>query len=254
MEGLFLVLMRTVVPTAALGAVLLVPGSLSADALPPAPGAGGGMRAPRADAPTAAELLAAVGGCVQVSRGAYRTDASAARETVPVCGKTGVVHWKADLDIDCDGRRGTHCNERTDPYFSPMTAFTQSDGRYLSAEQLPFIVVPAPSSRWRYADHGVKGGSVVAVVYRTQVLYAVVGDSGPAGVIGEASYAAAEALGIPPDPRTGGVASGVTYIVFTGTRVQPIESHRAAVIEGERQARAFVARRGTARTAPGPWG
>ncbi|MGX2998663.1 glycoside hydrolase family 75 protein [Streptomyces sp. JNUCC 64] len=243
---------RTAVLATALGTVLLVPGALSADALPPAPRPAPGTtdpavpadgRAPDEGTVPAAGLLAAVRGCDRVSAGSYRTDASAARATVPVCGKPGVVYWKADLDVDCDGRPGTHCNARTDPHFSAMTAFTQSDGRYLSAERLPFVVVPAPSARWRYADHGVRGGSAVAVVYRDRVLYGVVGDTGPAGIIGEASHAAAKALGIPADPRTGGVASGVTYIVFTGTRVRPIESHRAAVTEGERLARALVARR-----------
>ncbi len=42
----------------------------------------------------------------------------------------------------------------------------------------------------------------------------MVGDTGPDEIIGEASYATAKALGIDPDPETGGTDSGVTYIVF----------------------------------------
>ncbi|MBQ1088905.1 glycoside hydrolase family 75 protein [Streptomyces sp. B93] len=188
----------------------------------------------------AADLLARVEECDQISKGRYRTDAGAP-ETVPVCGTEEAVFWKADLDIDCDGRPGPLCNRRTDPYFSDTTAFTQSDGRYLDAERLPYIVVPVPSRRWDHGAHGVRGGSVAAVVYEDRVRYAVVGDRGPHDIIGEASYAAAAALGIRPDPRGGGTDSGVTYIVFKDSRVSPIEDIAAAVATGERLARKFIA-------------
>jgi hypothetical protein len=69
----------------------------------------------------------------------------------------------------------------------------------------------------------------------------VVGDTGPAGVIGEASYATASALGLSPDPEGGGAAADVTYIVFKNSEVSPIESHQAAVRLGGRLAREFVA-------------
>ncbi|MER8223827.1 glycoside hydrolase family 75 protein [Streptomyces sp. NPDC094143] len=191
---------------------------------------------------TATGLLAKVRDCAPVSRGRYRSDYGAPA-TIPVCGTGDAVYWKADMDIDCDGRPGPRCNRGTDPYFAPGTAFAQSDGRPLSAERLPFIVVPAPSRIWDYRDHGVRGGSVVAVIHRDRVQYAVVGDTGPQHIIGEASYAAAEALGIRPDPHGGGVASGVTYIVFKNTRVSPIEDHAAAVAAGERAAKRFVGAR-----------
>ncbi|MET7656104.1 glycoside hydrolase family 75 protein, partial [Streptomyces sp. NPDC005486] len=105
---------------------------------------------------------------------------------------------------------------------------------------LPYIVVPGVSSIWDHRDHGVGGGSVAAVVYQDRVQYAVVGDTGPREIIGEASYATAKALGIRPDPRGGGTPSGVTYIVFRNSRATPIESHVSAVEVGERLARLFV--------------
>lgn len=188
---------------------------------------------------SAADLLSKVRKCDPVSRGRYRSD-SRAPARIPVCGARGAVFWKADMDIDCDGRPGRHCNRRTDPYFSAATAFQQSDGRHLNAERLPYIVVPTPSDIWDHGDHGIHGGSVAAVVYRGRVRYAVVGDVGPRDIIGEASYATAKALGIPPDPRSGGTASGVTYIVFKGTRVSPIEDAAVATRTGERLAREFV--------------
>ncbi|MET7453419.1 glycoside hydrolase family 75 protein [Streptomyces sp. NPDC005574] len=187
----------------------------------------------------AADLLAKVRDCVPVSAGRYRSDAGRPA-TIPVCGARGAVFWKADMDIDCDGRPGPRCNGRTDPLFSEATAFQQSDGRHLSAERLPYIVVPAASALWNHREHGVHGGSVAAVVHRGRVRYAVVGDVGPYDIIGEASYATAEALGVRADPRRGGAASGVTYIVFKDTRVTPIENHQAAERLGERLAKEFV--------------
>ncbi|CAM5732898.1 glycoside hydrolase family 75 protein [Streptomyces fumanus] len=196
----------------------------------------------REDGPVrAADLLTAVRDCEPVSRGRFRADAQAAAD-IPVCGTTGAVFWKADLDIDCDGRPGARCNRRTDPYFTAATACPGSDGRPLDAERLPYIVVPAPDTRWDHRAHGVRCGSVAAVVYRDRVRYAVVGDIGPRGVIGEGSYALAESLGIRTDPRTGGVPSGVTYIVFDDSRAEPVDDVRAASRTGERLARRLISR------------
>lgn len=226
---------------AAAGLALLAPVTPSAAARP-SPAAAGAPGARQEGSVSAADLLARVRDCTPVSRGRYRTD-EGAPATVPVCGTDEAVFWTADMDIDCDGRPGTRCNSRTDPLFSEATAYTQSDGRYLSAETLPYIVVPGVSALWDHHAHGVYGGSVAAVVYRDRVQYAVVGDVGPREIIGEASYATAEALGIRPDPHGGGTPSGVTYIVFRNSRATPIESHASAVAVGERLARQFA--RGT---------
>ncbi|WP_324787802.1 glycoside hydrolase family 75 protein [Streptomyces sp. H51] len=188
---------------------------------------------------TAAALLARARPCVQVSRGRYRTDVGRPAD-IRVCGTRDAVYWKADLDIDCDGRPGPRCNGDTDPAFSTATAFTQSDGRHLSAERVPYIVVPAASRIWDHRRHGIRGGSVAAVVYRDRVQYAVVGDIGPKGIIGEASYATAAGLGIRPDPQGGGVSSGVTYIVFKRSLARPVQSRGAVVTAGERLALKFM--------------
>ncbi|GGQ42853.1 glycoside hydrolase family 75 protein [Streptomyces mutabilis] len=188
---------------------------------------------------SAADLLARVRDCEPVSEGRYRSDAGAPAD-IPVCGARDAVYWKADLDVDCDGRPGDHCNSRTDPHFTPATAYTQSDGRPLDAERLPYVVVPEPSDIWDHREHEVHGGSVAAVVHGDRVRYAVVGDIGPRRLIGEASYAAAKSLGIPADPHAGGTDSGVTYIVFKDSEVEPIEDQAAAQETGERLAREFV--------------
>lgn len=241
---------------AAAGAVLLAasalpPGARPAAALdtphPPHP-------APRSGAPgppparsslhpegpvTAGALLAKVQGCAPVSQGRYRTDLDKPAD-IPVCGKKGAVFWKADLDIDCDGQVTARCNRRTDPWFHGETAFHRSDGRPLDAQTLPYVVVPAPSAIWDHTSSGIRGGAVAALVHRDRVEYAVVGDTGPAGIVGEASYAAAHSLGIDPDPSRGGTPSGVTYILFKDSRVTPIESRSAAVELGGRLARKFL--------------
>ncbi|MDQ1035080.1 hypothetical protein QFZ75_001496 [Streptomyces sp. V3I8] len=122
-------------------------------------------------------------GCSQVSRGRYRTDAGK-RATVAVCGRKGAVLRKADLDIDCDGQVTARCNRRTDPWFQDRTAFPQSDGRALNSQKPPCIVAPPPGRVWNYADSGVRGGSVAAVIHQDRLRYAVVGDTGPAHLIG----------------------------------------------------------------------
>ncbi|GGR95841.1 hypothetical protein GCM10010269_38270 [Streptomyces humidus] len=223
---------------AAAGLALLAPTTPSVAARP-SPGAAGASPSRQEGSVRAADLLARVRDCKPVSSGRYRTD-EGTPATVPVCGTDEAVFWTADMDIDCDGRPSARCNSSTDPLFSEATAYQQSDGRYLSAEALPYIVVPGVSALWDHRAHGVGGGSVAAVVYGDRVEYAVVGDVGPREIIGEASYATAKALGIRSDPHGGGAPSGVTYIVFKNSRATPIESHASAVAVGERLARTFA--------------
>jgi hypothetical protein len=218
----------------ALLAVLLLVASLMPTALAtaqPAPG----IEA----APTAAELLAKTQGCSQVSNGKYKTDEETSR-TVSVCDANGAVFWKADMDIDCDGQRTANCSEDTDPWFQDDTAFHQSDGKPLIADKTPYIVVPSPSSTWTYTNSGLKGAGSCAVIYNDKVLYAVIGDTGPTDIIGEASYATAKSLGIDPNPATGGTDSGVTYLCFKNSSVSPIENHDTATSVGQGLATEFV--------------
>ncbi|HZX38096.1 MAG TPA: glycoside hydrolase family 75 protein [Streptomyces sp.] len=226
---------------AAAGSALLAAAALPTDALadPNPLGTVGNDFASYEGSVSASDLLAKVSDCPQISNGWYRTDEDGPAN-IPVCGKNGAVFWQADMDIDCDGQPTDRCNATTDPLFQAATTFRQSDGAELNSETLPFIVAPLPSGMWDYQSSRIMDGTVAAVIYGDRVQYAVVGDTGPTGIIGEASYATAEALGINPDPMGGGVDSGVTYILFENSRVSPIEDHSGAVTLGEALARDFL--------------
>jgi hypothetical protein len=175
------------------------------------------------------ELLAKLQHCNVVTSGKYKTDDEAA-PSVDICGLHGAFFWKADMDIDCDGKRGAICNESTDEFYQPETSAEDSLGRPLDATKLPYVVIPLPSNRFDYEARGLRLGQVVGVVFNGKIAFGVFGDEGPDDIIGESSVAMAKALGIDANPATGGVDSGVTYIVFTGADavVPKLEDHAKA--------------------------
>jgi hypothetical protein len=192
-----------------------------------------------ASGPSAATLLAKVKTCNVVSKGKYATDDGEA-STVNICKQGSAFFWKADMDIDCDGIRTSHCNENTDPWYQDQTSFETSKGKSFQADSTHYFVIPLPSSRFSYSSNGIKPGSVAAIIYNNKVVYAVFADEGPSNIIGEASYATAKALGIDSNPETGGVDSGVTYIVFPGAVPSPVETNSAIDSKGISAANAFV--------------
>ncbi|MEU4237090.1 glycoside hydrolase family 75 protein [Actinoplanes sp. NPDC026619] len=193
----------------------------------------------QAAGPTAAQLLAKVSSCTVASKAKYATD-DGGSSTVNICKSGSAFFWKADMDIDCDGVRTSNCNEDTDPWYQDQTSFETSTGNPFQADKTHYFVIPLPSSRFNYSSSGIKPGSVAAIIYNNKIVYAVFADEGPSNIIGEASYATAKALGINPDPENGGVASGVTYIVFPGSVPSPIESNTAIDSKGATAATAFV--------------
>lgn len=226
------------------GLVVLVAacGGETAPDAPDGPDAGIAMDATLPARPTAAQLLARIASCDQVIGGPYSLDSSGAA-TVSICGLPNAVFWKADLDVDCDGKMSDKCSMSTDPAYQDQTAATDSLGDPLDAATLPYVVVPGKSTRFDYRAAGLAMGSVFAVIYEDKVQYGVAGDVGPTAIIGEASYRMAELLGIDPNPSTGGTDDEVAYIGFTGTTaiVDPIEDHDRAVLLGEGLATALLA-------------
>jgi hypothetical protein len=169
-------------------------------------------------ASTAAGLMALTGRCAKVvSDHPYATHTGGATANVDICGLSGAVFWTADLGVTCDGRNaGDGKCPGDDPNYAPQTAFTGKTGRYLAASVTPYVVVPTD-----FRPDGLTGGAVVAVIYKDRVVYAVYGNTGPDDAIGEASYACAAALGVDPDPATGGTPGPVTYIAFLGSDAVP---------------------------------
>jgi hypothetical protein len=142
--------------------------------------------------------------------------------TANICKLDGAVYYQSGMNVDCDGLADTcspqHCPS-DDPTNEAQTSFTDASGNYLSAGLTPYVVIPQD---FTYAGlDSNNGGNVIAVIYDDQLQFAVFGDTGPTDIIGEASYATANSLGIPPDPATGGSAGPITYIVFVGTGVAP---------------------------------
>ncbi len=176
--------------------------------------------------------------------GRFRTDAGKS-PTVQLCQLPGAIFWRADADIDCDGQTDPRCAK--DPWRQPETSAKGTDGQFINAADVPFLVVPMASEGFEPKAHGIKTGwsgygSAGVVLYNGRMVFAPYADAGPKGVIGELSFAAAQALGIDPDPVRGGVAEGVTYIVFTGEQayVKPVEDPVMAREVGLRLARQLV--------------
>jgi hypothetical protein len=108
-------------------------------------------------------------------------------------------------------------------------SFSRTDPRrYVDAESIPYIVLPAGLGA------GAGLGDYAAVINRRTeaVSYAICGDIGPHRKIGEASIAAATAVGVPSSPRVGGVSAKIVfYLVFAGSgdhRPKPLEQIHAA--------------------------
>lgn len=191
---------------------------------------------------TADALRARLAGCARVVGGPFAADDGDPAE-ISLCAAPGAVVWRADLDVDCDGKRSAACNARRDPGFSRQTAATDAHGEPLDAAALPFVVIPAISPRFDFRAAGLGLGSVVAVVHGDRVVFGPIADVGPADTIGEASYAMAEALGLDPDPAAGGAARDVLYVAFTGpgASLPVIEDHDAATWLGDGLARELLA-------------
>ncbi len=83
---------------------------------------------------------------------------------------------------------------------------------YISSSAIPYIAVP-PELR----KLGVRLGDLVRVMRSGRSSFAIVADVGPAGKLGEGSILLAERLGVPADPRGGGVRDGVRFELLLGS-------------------------------------
>jgi hypothetical protein len=197
-----------------------------------------------AERPLVERVMAALQACNEISVGKFKSDAVSTRLDLEVCGTMGGIHFRADMDIDCDGKVTTVCNRMTDSSFLPRTAGVESNGEPLDSSIVPYVVVPGVSSRFDYRMRGVAMGSLAVVIYDGKLAYGTVGDVGPVAILGEASYAMAKVLGINPDPSRGGTAKEVTYLIFTGpeNEVAKLEDLNEAQTKGAAALQAWLAR------------
>lgn len=186
---------------------------------------------------TADQLLALTNGCTVASSHSYAMDNGT---QVNICKLNGAIFWKADMDIDCDGKTTAQCNSSTDCCYYNDTSFHNLQDQPLTASTTPYIVIPTD---FHYSGLDTNnGGNVTAVIYNGKLQWAVFGDTGPNDKIGEASYATAQKLGINPDPKVGGIDKGVTYITFVGTGTRPsnIEDQTETATLGQKLAKQLI--------------
>ncbi|UPT75294.1 MAG: glycoside hydrolase family 75 protein [Elusimicrobiota bacterium] len=131
-----------------------------------------------------------------------------------------VVGFRAKLAIDADGDSEAYRSDKTG---QSQTALLYKNGRSLDPTRIPFIVVPTDFGN---THPNVKLGDYATVSYGPKTIYAIVGDRGPAGVLGEASIAVARSLGINADPNRGGSnRPDFEYRIVAGSKdPQPAES------------------------------
>lgn len=140
-------------------------------------------------------------------------------------------------------------NDPAPGYYVSTTAledsrFPSSDPRrYVNSEEIPFIAVPP-----QLKDQGVKLGDLVAVRNEKtgKTVFAVVADIGPRDHQGEGSIKLAQELGINANARSGGAGSGVSYVVFPGSKQSWPMSNEQIQAAG---ARAYAAYGGDAQLA-----
>ncbi|SAK66121.1 Fungal chitosanase [Caballeronia calidae] len=136
---------------------------------------------------------------------------------------SGAILFDAKMAVDNDGSpfAGKWPSQ-------PQTSLFYSDGRTsINADKIRYIAVPGGFD----AKAGFVLGDVAAVIYRDKVAFALVADHSKSYRVGEGSVALHTALGhdgcrqLAPDgnckrPRNDSIGSGVTYIVFPGTKAK----------------------------------
>jgi hypothetical protein len=148
-------------------------------------------------------------------------------------GKAKAIEYTSAMRVDADGAGGW---SKKDKAGHPTTTLKYSPTESLDPGQIPYVTLPKGFNK---DFPGVHLGDYAAVTYGGRTLYAIVGDIGLPGILGAGSIALASGLGIDPDPKTGGAASGVTYVILAGSR-SAAPARDAATIQNE-GARVFAA-------------
>lgn len=159
------------------------------------------------------------------------------------------VMFRAKMAVDADGspvsmgpNAGQHDQPRT-----WLTFDRGSDRTYVNAEEVSFAVVPIDFSAAGISFQrtaGVKKGDLAAIFVNGKCTFGVVGDAGPYYRLGEGSLRAHQDLGNPQcliadqhpcrrlrnNGNGAGIALGVTFILFPGTRPSPLHSQTVTAV------------------------
>jgi len=139
----------------------------------------------------------------------------------------GALVFQGKMDTDCDG--APSCPS-IDPYGQTSTSFTYG-GKAIDALKVNYIVLPSDLSK--KLGSKIKLGDIAAVMYNGKVSYAVYADNGPLGKGGEGSVHLSQELGFNPYCGTKicrGISSGVSYVVFPGSRSKYSSPYDSATI------------------------
>ena len=137
----------------------------------------------------------------------------------------------------------------TDQTETWLTFDAGSNRHFVNAEDVPFVVVPTPFQAKNISflgDTGIGKGDLAVAVKGNRCSFGVVGDAGPYFRLGEASIATHTDLGNPQCAVAGqhpcrrlkaggggvGIELGVTYVIFPGTRPQPLLAQTVVEVAG----------------------
>jgi hypothetical protein len=141
--------------------------------------------------------------------------------------KTFALVYQGKMDTDCDG--APSCPS-IDKYGQTSTSFSYQ-GKAIDALKVNYVVLPSDLSR--KLGSKIKLGDIVAVGYQGKVSYAIYADNGPLGKAGEGSVHLTQELGFNPycgSQICRGISSGVSYVVFPGSRGRYVSPYDSATI------------------------
>jgi hypothetical protein len=143
---------------------------------------------------------------------------------------SGVYAYTSSMAIDTDGS-----DPDPDPDHQSSTTWTDDSGKSLGAHHVPYYVLGdycydkvSPCPHFYYAEHNITGLQLALIFYNGKVIGAVFGDTQGDSVtptsnndsreLGEAAVESANLLGIPSSGTSGGVGSGVTVVILSGSQ------------------------------------
>jgi len=118
------------------------------------------------------------------------------------------------LSCDCDGYPSC---PSIDPDGQTSTSYNYG-GKAIDATRANYFVLPSNLSGKLGSIY--KLGDIAAIMWNGNVVYAIYADNGPTDKAGEGSMLLLKSLGYTqnPNPRSTTIPSGVTYVVFPGSR------------------------------------